>query len=233
MTEAPAMRQPWITLMPTPPQPITAQVEPGVTLAVLMAAPTPVVTPQPISEAISNGTSSSILMAPSCGTTSDSANVPKPAMPNRSVSPSLKRGMPATANWIITHRCGDFWSTQAMHFPHGGDQATITWSPTATPVTSLPDLGDDARTLVAGHERHALGEAAVHGVHVGVAHAGGLDLDPHVGRPRAGADSMPSTISRSSSPVFRRTAARMISPWSRTCSTRSGGPAASRGRRPD
>ena len=75
------MRQPWMTLMPTPPHPMTAQVEPGVTLAVLMAAPTPVVTPQPMSEAISNGTSSSILMAPSCGTTNDSAKVPNPAMP--------------------------------------------------------------------------------------------------------------------------------------------------------
>jgi hypothetical protein len=80
----------------------------GVTLAVLMAAPTPVVTPQPMSDAISKGTSSSILMAPSCGTTIDSAKVPKPAMPNRSASPSLKRGLPATANWIITQRCGDF-----------------------------------------------------------------------------------------------------------------------------
>ncbi len=106
MTEAPAMRQPWMTLMPTPPQPITTQVEPGVTLAVLMAAPTPVVTPQPMSEAMSKGTSSSILMAPSWGTTSDSAKVPKPAMPNSSVSPSLNFGMPATANWIITHRWG-------------------------------------------------------------------------------------------------------------------------------
>ncbi len=183
MTEAPAMRQPWITLMPTPPQPMTTQVEPGVTLAVLIAAPTPVVTPQPISEAISNGTSSSILMAPSCGTTSDSANVPNPAMPNRSVSPSLNRGVPATANWIITQRCGDFWSTQAMHFPHGGDQATITWSPTATPVTSLPTSVTMPAPSWPGTNGTPWGRLPFMRVHVGVAHAGGLDLDPHVGGP--------------------------------------------------
>ena len=53
--------------MPTPPQPNTTTDEPGVTLAVLMAAPTPVVTPQPMSEAISKGMSSSILIAASCG----------------------------------------------------------------------------------------------------------------------------------------------------------------------
>ena len=58
---------------------IIREIGPGVTLAVLMAAPTPVVTPQPMSEAISNGTSSSILIAPAAGTTSSSANVPRPA----------------------------------------------------------------------------------------------------------------------------------------------------------
>ena len=36
---APAMRQPWMIEIPTPPHPKTTQVEPGVTLAVLMAAP--------------------------------------------------------------------------------------------------------------------------------------------------------------------------------------------------
>ncbi len=44
---APAMRAPWITLRPTPPQPNTATDEPGLTFAVLNTAPTPVVTAQP------------------------------------------------------------------------------------------------------------------------------------------------------------------------------------------
>ena len=67
--------------MPTPPQPKTTTDEPGATLAVLMAAPTPVMTPQPMSEAISKGTSSSILMAACHGMTVSSAQVPAPAMP--------------------------------------------------------------------------------------------------------------------------------------------------------
>ena len=53
MRPAPAMAAPWTALSPTPPQPITATVLPGGTLAVLITAPTPVVTPQPISAALS------------------------------------------------------------------------------------------------------------------------------------------------------------------------------------
>ena len=47
ISAAPAIRAPWITLVPTPPAPITATEEPGFTSAVLITAPTPVVTPQP------------------------------------------------------------------------------------------------------------------------------------------------------------------------------------------
>jgi hypothetical protein len=50
---APQIRAPWMAEMPTPPQPITTTVEPGFTCAVLIAAPTPVITPQPTSEATS------------------------------------------------------------------------------------------------------------------------------------------------------------------------------------
>ncbi len=78
--------------MPTPPQPKTTTDEPGTTLAVLMAAPTPVITAQPMSEATSRGTSSGILMAPCQGMIVSSAKVPVPAMPNTSVSPSLNLG---------------------------------------------------------------------------------------------------------------------------------------------
>ena len=55
MRDAPAMRAPWMTAWPTPPQPMTATVEPGSTLAVLRAAPTPVVTPQPMRASCSAG----------------------------------------------------------------------------------------------------------------------------------------------------------------------------------
>ena len=67
ISAAPATRAPWMAEMPTPPQPNTTTVEPGSTLAVLMAAPTPVMTPQPISEAISSGTEASIGTTACCG----------------------------------------------------------------------------------------------------------------------------------------------------------------------
>ena len=57
---APAIRAPWIAESPIPPAPKTATVEPGSNLAVLSAAPTPVVTPHPISAARSSGMSSRI-----------------------------------------------------------------------------------------------------------------------------------------------------------------------------
>ena len=45
---APTILAPWMTLSPIPPSPNTTTLAPGVTLAVLTTAPTPVVTPQPI-----------------------------------------------------------------------------------------------------------------------------------------------------------------------------------------
>ena len=58
---APAMRAPWTTDWPTPPQPSTATDDPGHTAAVLSTAPTPVVTPQPMSASCSSGRSVSHL----------------------------------------------------------------------------------------------------------------------------------------------------------------------------
>ncbi len=92
ITDAPDSRAPWIAAMPTPPQPMTATLAPGSTRAVLITAPTPVITPHPTSAAISNGTSSGILTAPSCGTVISSANAPQPAIPNAGVSPTMNRG---------------------------------------------------------------------------------------------------------------------------------------------
>src|SRR5438477_6322068 len=57
---APAKAAPLTADSPTPPQPITATVAPGSTLAALNTAPTPVITPQPTSAARSSGMSSSI-----------------------------------------------------------------------------------------------------------------------------------------------------------------------------
>ena len=59
MRSAPASAAPLTAERPMPPQPITATVAPGSTLAALKTAPTPVMTPQPTSAARSNGMSSS------------------------------------------------------------------------------------------------------------------------------------------------------------------------------
>ena len=67
------MRAPWMAEMPIPPAPITATDEPGSIAAVLMAAPTPVVTPQPISETISSGMSASTFTTAFSGMMSSSA----------------------------------------------------------------------------------------------------------------------------------------------------------------
>ena len=77
MRAAPAMRAPWTTESPTPPQPQTATVEPGRTAAVLTAAPTPVVTPQPMRAADWNGTSFAIATTLIEGTTAYSAMLPR------------------------------------------------------------------------------------------------------------------------------------------------------------
>ena len=73
---APECLAPWITLRPTPPQPITATVSPSRMSAVFRAAPKPVRTPQPISAAAVSGMSLSIFTALIAGTTVDSVNVP-------------------------------------------------------------------------------------------------------------------------------------------------------------
>src|SRR5918995_7264601 len=138
ISDAPATRAPCIAEMPTPPQPNTTTDDPGVTLAVLTAAPTPVMTPQPTSEAISRGTSGSIFTAPWWGTIISSAHVPAPANPNIGDPSWLKCMAPMAPNWMLTQRLGCLRSTQYLHTPHGALQAMMTWSPGATDVTPSP-----------------------------------------------------------------------------------------------
>ena len=98
MRAAPAIRAPWMTAWPTPPQPTTATLEPGTILAVLTAAPTPVVTPQPMSASCSSGRSVSTLMSEISSQVIMSEKVPSPVIVRRGV-PSLRvaRGTPMTA----------------------------------------------------------------------------------------------------------------------------------------
>src|SRR3954465_16015669 len=63
---------------PTPPSPITATLEPAWTRAVLMTAPTPVITAQPNRAASSSGSSRSIFTSERRDTTEYSANAEQP-----------------------------------------------------------------------------------------------------------------------------------------------------------
>ncbi len=82
---APAMAQPWMAFNPTPPQPKMTAIEPASTLAVLTAAPTPVITPQAINAARSSGMLWSILTTLSMCTVAYSAMTPQPQNTLRSL----------------------------------------------------------------------------------------------------------------------------------------------------
>ena len=75
---APAILAPWIADPPTPPAPKTATVAPGGILAVVSAAPKPVVTPHPISAIRSSGRSSSIFTTAVSSTIAAWAKPPAP-----------------------------------------------------------------------------------------------------------------------------------------------------------
>ena len=94
---APLRRAPWITLSPTPPQPITTTVSPGRTLAVLMAAPTPVTTAQPSTAARSSGISRGITATEFSCTSTCSAKPPRLAICRTGRPFSVRRGFSSAA----------------------------------------------------------------------------------------------------------------------------------------
>jgi len=122
MRSAPAMRAPWITDRPTPPQPNTATLDPGCTLAVLNTAPTPVVTPQPTSAAHSNGILGSTLMRFSADTVAYSAIAPQPEkMLSGSPFASCTRGVPSSGvvrALPCSRQSTGRPDTQKRHLPH-------------------------------------------------------------------------------------------------------------------
>jgi hypothetical protein len=89
-------------------------------------------------EAISSGTVGSIGTTACCGSTISSAKVPVPAKPKIGSPSRRKWGVMMALIWTAEQRCGDVRSTQNEHSPHGGLQATMTWSPTFTEVTPSP-----------------------------------------------------------------------------------------------
>src|SRR5437868_14606686 len=122
MRSAPAMRAPWITERPTPPQPNTATLAPGSTLAVLNTAPTPVVTPQPTSAAHSAGIFGSTLIRFSAETVAYSAIAPQPEkILSDAPFASCTRGEPAGAvvsALPCSRQCTGRPDTQKRHLPH-------------------------------------------------------------------------------------------------------------------
>ena len=121
-----------MTLRPTPPQPTTATVAPGSTLAALTAAPTPVVTQQPITAALSSPSSDGQGMHDTSGTTEYWEKQASLAMGVTFVSPLCSLYVPSiivvdVAMWT-SHRLGRPM-VQKWHFPHRDTKDRITGSP--------------------------------------------------------------------------------------------------------
>ena len=140
---APCRRQPATAPRPTSPAPNTTQVEPGSTLAVLIAAPIPVDSPHANGAARSGGASAGILASAIWGITVYSANVLVP-MKWRIRSPSRDRRVLPSGRWprfccsrIARHRFV-FGLRQCSHSRHCGENRVTTRSPGATLVTPSP-----------------------------------------------------------------------------------------------
>ena len=178
---ASASAAPWITLRPMPPTPMTSTLWPWVTLARLNTAPTPVMTPQPSSDATSKGTSLLIGTAWRAFTTVCSVNAPMLANWKH-----LAVALTERRRHLADRLRGSAWACRCRR-PRRRRSSTASRSRRdrrcSRPVTSGPTSLDDARALVAEHHRRRERDGAVDHAHVAVAHAGGLDLDPHlVGR---------------------------------------------------
>ena len=134
---APAMRAPWTTDCPTPPQPMTATLDPGCTPAVFSAAPRPVVTPQPSSASWSSARSVCTGTIDASSTTIASANVPQPhtavaVRPSGNSNRSAASTAGPSSQWL------DRPLRHHQHDPQAGETDASTRSPTAARRTSGP-----------------------------------------------------------------------------------------------
>src|SRR6185369_4808519 len=132
-----------MTFSPTPPAPNTTIDAPASTLAVLITAPTPVITPHPTRHAASSGAASRIGTAPCSATTVYSLNDDTPprwctAVPfcEKRVVPS--RIAPATAPIAATSQRWKSPRPQKKQVPHYGTHERTTWSPFFSVVTPAP-----------------------------------------------------------------------------------------------
>ena len=150
--EAPAATAPWMTFRPTPPQPTTATVWPACTRAVLVAAPTPVMTLQPTSAAASMGTPSGTGTS-ACSLTSCCSA--KAAMPANCVTgwPFMERRSSRPRRLVLRQRKGRPWM-QFPQWPQEATKAMTTRSPGRTRATSSPTRSTtpaDSWPSTAGH----------------------------------------------------------------------------------
>src|ERR1700734_1364052 len=130
---APAMRNPWITFRPTPPTPKTAAVSPGLTLARLRTAPTPVNTPQPMRQADMRGTSFGMRTACTSLTMVTSEKTDAAAKFDAG-SPLKVKGVEMLPSELL-HHVG--WPVlQARQAPQEARVAITTWSPGLTERTA-------------------------------------------------------------------------------------------------
>ena len=134
MRSAPASAAPLTAESPTPPQPITATVAPGSTLAALNTAPTPVITPQPTSAARSSGMSGSIFTIEFSCTSICSAKDER--LRNWFISSppfhESRREMPGgILTSVFSQRFG--WPvTHCEQVPQNTERQVMTWSPGLT-----------------------------------------------------------------------------------------------------
>ena len=132
---------PMMTLRPTPPQPTTATVLPGCTLAENTTAPTPVGTQQPIIAATSIGTGALVGTHPVSGTTAYSAKQATLPMWWMYWLPLCSRQVPSyilgpVAMWL-SHTL-ELPSRQDLQRPQAGTKDRITCCPGFTEVTPGP-----------------------------------------------------------------------------------------------
>ena len=125
------------------PAPNTTQVEPGSTLAVLIAAPRPVESPQANSAAPSIGASGEILASAISGITVYSANVDVPMKWRIGSPPRESRAVPSGRKPLpcmsrIARQRLVRGLRQCTHLPHWGENRVTTWSPGDTRLTPSP-----------------------------------------------------------------------------------------------
>ena len=179
MVVALARAAPMMTLMPTPPQPTTATLLPGVTLALLTTAPTPVGTQQPMSAAWGMGVGISMGTQPISGTTAYSAKQATLPMWWMRVSPLCRRCVPSimfgpVAMWL-SHTC-ELPERQELQRPQAGTKGQYHLLAGADGGDAGADGLDGAGSLVAQHHGQGDGGVAVHEVAVAAADAGGPDF---------------------------------------------------------